>query len=220
MLVYSGQRRTKKKTNVDSSCLFEQSLVLFGKKNEFYVIILLDKIHKAHTRQYLHNVKAQFNIDGIIRHKNDLTTVMAWVEEMSMLGYNPVLVFKPQGVVSSSACIDDFLLVLQTHFQCDMLKQFGSNAICIDSTHGSNAYHFNLTSIVIVDDCGEGLPVGWMLSNKEDKQMLIQFFRAIKQRVGNISPQWFMTDVPSNTTMHGWRFLERVILEKSYVLGT
>ena len=24
--------------------------------------------------------------------------------------------------------------------------------------------------------------------------MLIQFFRAIKQRVGNISPQWFMTD--------------------------
>ena len=49
MLVYSGQRRTKKKTNVDSSCLFEQSLVLFGKKNEFYVIILLDKIHKAHS---------------------------------------------------------------------------------------------------------------------------------------------------------------------------
>ena len=75
-----------------------------------------------------------------------------------------------------------------------MLKQFGSNAICIDSTHGSNAYHFNLTSIVIVDDYGEGLPVGWMLSNKEDKQILIQFFRAIKQRVGNISPQWFMTD--------------------------
>ena len=36
--------------------------------------------------------------------------------------------------------------------------------------------------------------MGWMLSNKEDKQMLIQFFRAIKQRVGNIIPQWFMTD--------------------------
>ena len=52
MLVYSGQRRTKKKTNVDSSCLFEQSLVLFGKKNEFYGIILLDKIHKAHKCSY------------------------------------------------------------------------------------------------------------------------------------------------------------------------
>ena len=128
----------------------------------------------------MHNVKAQFNIDGIIRHKNDLTSVMAWVEEMSMLVYNPILVFKPQGVVSSSACIDDLLLVLQTHFQCDMLKQFGSNAICIDSTHGSNAYHFNLTSIVIVNDYGEGLPVGWMLSNNADKQMLIQFFRVVK----------------------------------------
>ena len=155
-----------------------------------------NKLGRKHlvTRQDLHNVKAQFNIDGIIRHKNDLTSVMAWVEEMSMLDYNPVLVFKPQGVGSSSTCIDDFLLVLQTQFQCDMLKQFGSNAVCIDSTHGTNAYHFNLTSILIVDDYGEGLPVEWMLSNREDKQMLIQFFRAIEQRVGSISPQWFMTD--------------------------
>ena len=99
-----------------------------------------NKLGRKHlvTRQDLHNVKAQFNIDGIIRHKNDLTSVMAWVEEMNMLDYNPVLVFKPQGVGSSSTCIDDFLLVLQTHFQCDMLKQFGSNAVCIDSTHATS----------------------------------------------------------------------------------
>ena len=101
-------------------------------------------------------VKAQFNIDGIIRHKKDLISVMAWVEEMSMLDYNPVLVFKPQRLSSSSTCIDKFLLVLQTPSQCDMLKQFGSNVGCIDSTHGTNAYHFNLTSILIIDDYGEG----------------------------------------------------------------
>ena len=52
-----------------------------------------DKLGQKHlvTRQDLHIVKAQFNIDGIIRYKNDLTSVMAWVEEMSMLDYNPVL---------------------------------------------------------------------------------------------------------------------------------
>ena len=41
-------------------------------------------------RQDLHNIKAQYNIDGIMRHKNDLTSVLAWVEEMNALEYNPV----------------------------------------------------------------------------------------------------------------------------------
>ena len=41
-------------------------------------------------RQNLHNIKAQYNIDGIMRHKNDLTSVLAWVEEMNALEYNPV----------------------------------------------------------------------------------------------------------------------------------
>ena len=84
-----------------------------------------NKLGRKHlvTKQDLHNVKAQFNIDGIIRHKNDLTSVMAWVEEMSMLDYNPVLVFKPQGVGSSSTCIDDFCLFCRLTF----------NVICLNS---------------------------------------------------------------------------------------
>ena len=129
-----------------------------------------------------------------MRHKNDVTSVMAWVEEMSTLDYNPVLAFKMQGISLPNAPTDDFLLVVQTSFQCDMLKSFGSNAVCIDSTHGTNAYDFNLTSILVIDDYGEGLPVGWMISNREDKHMLVQFFTALKQRGGYIKPQWFMTD--------------------------
>ena len=155
-----------------------------------------NKLGRKHlvTRQDLHNIKAQFNIDGIMRHKNDLTSVMAWVEEMSTLDYNPVLAFKMQGISLPNAPTDDILLVVQTAFQCDVLKSFGSNAVCIDSTHGTNAYDFTLTSILVIDDYGGGLPVGWMISNREDKHMLIQFFTALKQRGGYIKPQWFMTD--------------------------
>ena len=149
-------------------------------------------------RQDLHNIKAQYNIDGIMRHKNDLTSVLAWVEEMNALEYNPVLVFKLQGIdqcdTTDKSSKDDFLLVLQTKFQCDMFKKFGCTAVCIDSTHGTNAYDFNLTTILVIDEYGEGLPVGWMISNREDKQMLTEFFRAIEQRAGKINPQWFMTD--------------------------
>ena len=49
------------------------------------------------TKQDLHNIKAQFNIDGIVKHKNDLLSVSALVKELRERKYNPVLVFKKQG---------------------------------------------------------------------------------------------------------------------------
>ena len=33
---------------------------------------------------------------------------------------------------------------------------FGANVICIDSTHGTNAYNFKLVTMMVVDDFGEG----------------------------------------------------------------
>ena len=83
------------------------------------------------TRQDLHNIKAQYNIDGIVRHKNDLTSVRVWVQEMSTLEYNPVLIFKPQGESKDNFTENDFLLVLQTEFQRDMFQRFGSVAVCV-----------------------------------------------------------------------------------------
>ena len=49
------------------------------------------------TRKDIQNIMVQHNIEGIIRHKNDLTSVSAWVEEMRQLCYNPILAFKQQG---------------------------------------------------------------------------------------------------------------------------
>ena len=49
------------------------------------------------TKQYVHNVKNQYNIEGVMRHTNDLTSVCAWVEELRTLPNSPVLLFKPQG---------------------------------------------------------------------------------------------------------------------------
>ena len=48
------------------------------------------------TRQDLHNIKAQYIIDDMIRHKNDLISVLSWVTEMNTLEHN-LLLFKPQG---------------------------------------------------------------------------------------------------------------------------
>lgn len=53
------------------------------------------------TKQDLYNIRTQFSIDDVIRHKNDSASVMAWVSEMGTLDYNPVLAYKPQGVDSN-----------------------------------------------------------------------------------------------------------------------
>ena len=66
--------------------------------------------------------------------------------------------------------------------------------MCIDSTHGTNAYNFNLTSVVVIDEFGEGIPVGWMISNREDTLVLVEFLKAIRHQSGPLSPLWFMTD--------------------------
>ena len=78
----------------------------------------------------------------------------------------------------------DFILVIQTPLQAAMLKEFGNNIILIDSTHRTTGYDFQLITIVVVDELGEGYPIAWCLSNREDQIVL----------TGTISPSWFMSD--------------------------
>ncbi len=56
-----------------------------------------------------------------------------------------------------------------------MLMKFGSNVVCADSTHGTNSYDFYLTNLLVVDEYGEGIPVGWLISNNI-------FFKTIRKK--------------------------------------
>ena len=65
----------------------------------------------------------------------------------------------------------------------------------MDATHGTNNMcDFKLLTVLIIDEFGEGIPVAWMISNREDTLMIIQFLKAVKERVGPISPKWFMSN--------------------------
>lgn len=144
------------------------------------------------NRQDVNNIKRQFNIDGIERHKEDQMSVFA---KLQTLDYNPVTAFKPQGKESiDNLAKDDFLLAIQTQFQCDLMKTFGTRLICMDATHGTNHYHFKLVTVLILDEFGEGVPVGWMVSNKEDGILLSTFLTSLMDRTGPITAQYFMSD--------------------------
>lgn len=87
-------------------------------------------------------------------------------------------------------------MAIQTNLQAEVLRQCGDKkVICADATHGTNSYNFQLVSVLVIDEFGEGFPAGWCLCNKEDHVLLSNFFAHLKEKTGPIYPGWFMSDM-------------------------
>ena len=157
-------------------------------------------INREHlvTKLDIHNIKNHYNITGVMRHSNDLTSVCAWVEELKSLPYNPILLFKPQGEPQPEYMDiignNDFILAIQTEFQRDMLCLYGNMCVCMDATHGTNMYDFNLITLLVIDEFGEGISVAWAIANREDVTLLVEFLKVIEKRTGPLQLHWFMSD--------------------------
>jgi hypothetical protein len=144
---------------------------------------IYDSVKTPNQREIYINhqdIKRQFNIESSSRHSDDQTSVSLLVQEMKKLTNSPILFYKTQGKVQEEGmdnlAVDDFVLCIQTEFQLEMLKEFGKNTLCIDTTHGTNMYDSKLITLVVIDEFGEGVPVGWMLSNREDAAVIRVFF--------------------------------------------
>ena len=95
----------------------------------------------------------------IKRHENDAMSVSLFVEELRMEPFNPVLVFKPQGELMEQFPTlprEAFVLVLQTESQMAMYREYSNKILCIDATHGTNAYRFKLITCIVPDKFGQG----------------------------------------------------------------
>ena len=158
------------------------------------------------THQDIRNVLNEFNILGVEKHSNDYVSILAWVTEMQWQDFNPVLYFKQQGTEDAENSIgkDDFLLCIQTQFQLEMLKAHGSSVICVDSTHGTNMYDFLLITVLVSDEFGEGLPIAWTISNKEDTETLTVFMKKLRVASGELRPDFFMSD-DANQYWNSWK---------------
>ena len=53
------------------------------------------------------------------------------------------------------------------------------STICVDDTHGTNAYEFHLTTLMVIDEFGEGFPTAWCVSSHIDSDTLKRFFQAV-----------------------------------------
>ena len=73
----------------------------------------------------------------------------------------------------------------------EMFNKYGSNLICIDATHGTTAYYFQLITVLTIDDFNEGIPVAWMISNKELTDSVRVFFQSLRERCGDVTTKFF-----------------------------
>ena len=64
--------------------------------------------------------------------------------------HDDIILYKPQGKLQLDTCKylteRDFILVLQTPLQADLMKKLGNDkVICVDSTHGTKLMNMILT---------------------------------------------------------------------------
>ena len=162
------------------------------------------------THQDIRNIQHQYNIEGIKLNADDAKSVSLWVQYFNdnSTNDNPVLLYKSQGTEPDDDLKDlnkdDFVICIQTPFQLDMLREFGQEAVCVDSTHGTNVYDFKLITVLVLDELGEGIPVAWMISNREDSLALTPFFRKIREKSGDITAKVFMSD-DANNFFNAWK---------------
>ena len=137
------------------------------------------QFHRIHllTRKDIYNIEKIYGLKVAQRHKDDATSVKLWVEEMRSSDGNPVILYKHQGEPQpdkcDNICNENFVLAIQTPLQAEMMKRYSNGrVVCIDGTHATNAYDFNLITVLVVDEYGEGYPVAWCISNREDTLML------------------------------------------------
>ncbi|KAJ8930932.1 hypothetical protein NQ314_016231 [Rhamnusium bicolor] len=91
---------------------------------------------------------------------------------------------------------NDFLLVIMNDGQLEALKKYGSDCLCIDGTHGLNAYNFQLTTLMVLDDLRQGFPCMFAFSNRSDTYVMTVIFNVIKKLLcKEISPKIFMSDM-------------------------
>ncbi|GFS87391.1 uncharacterized protein TNCV_207291 [Trichonephila clavipes] len=120
---------------------------------------------------------------------------------------SPIVLFKDQNIFDENLYpgmkAEDFLLVIMNASQKDMLKFYGNDTICLDFTHGMNAYGFDLVTLLVLDDKREGFPAAFILSNRQDSTVLTLAFAAIKEHTC-ISPRVLMTD-DSESFFNAWK---------------
>lgn len=155
----------------------------------------LERIHLL-TKKDLFNIKKIYNLQNdSVTHSIDSIGLEGWITEMTD---SVVRLYKRQGQLDPNFPEleeQDFLLVIMNDAQLEILKKCAEECVCVDATHGSNPYNFELTTLLVIDEMREGFPCMFVFSNRTDVVIFKMVFGLIKSLCVILKPKIFMSDL-------------------------
>ncbi|XP_061184435.1 uncharacterized protein LOC133192444 [Saccostrea echinata] len=132
------------------------------------------KYYHLIDRKKIHSLKTKLADPAIIQDSNDAISTSLKVEALRKEFFNPVLIFKQQGIEDPSKKLDkeDFILATMTKEQLNMYKLFASRILCMDSILKTNSYSFKLLTLMVPDEFLKGYPVAFCISERMKQQCL------------------------------------------------
>lgn len=155
------------------------------------------------TRFDLYNIAKSFSIskDNDLDASQDMVEVDAFVEKNK----NIVRYYKMKMKNDQFHLLEekDFVLVLMNDWQEQQLRQYGHRVIAFDCTHVANKYNIFLYTMLVLDVDREGVPVSFVLTNRNDRAVINVFLSCIRDHVGALSPTTLMSDM-QNSYFESW----------------
>ncbi|KAK4289831.1 hypothetical protein Pmani_037227 [Petrolisthes manimaculis] len=134
------------------------------------------------------------------RHSDDSTSVRLIAQDMKDAG--ELLYFKDQGQLdpqNTEIPSEEFVLAFMKEEQqlmfSEQLKNTDKLQVCMDSTHCISQYTgFQLTTLMTITDLHQGFPVAFLISSTVNTEIVKVFLDKIKDRMGVVQAQVFMSD--------------------------
>lgn len=171
---------------------------------------ILDEIRDAAIEQNVFNTTQRKDLNNIRRDFGiftgqfdacDKLSVAKLIAHLETKSPNPIRLFRdPQTQNEAEDRAKSFMLVVATQFQLKILHKFGQNGtICMDSTHGTAGYAYHLTTIVVIDDFGNGIPTAFCISSGSSSVEWETFLSTIKTAISNM--EGFETTIQAKVVM-------------------
>ena len=114
------------------ACIFETDRITIvgqlaqGMDMQHVLDCIRDNLAKGFRRKDMTNIERVYGLKGAQKHKDHVTSLHIWAEEMKSSDSNQVILNKAQGTAQPDTCTNlcnqDFVLALQTPLQADMMK--------------------------------------------------------------------------------------------------
>ncbi len=92
-------------------------------------------------------------------------------------------------------CKEDFVLVIMDKFQEEILRRYGPKFVGLENTPGTEPCEFLLYTLLVADVDGAALPAAFLLTNRNDRNVIDVFVSCVYRRIGVIASSTLLTDV-------------------------